>query len=137
MLRRSMLALAAALLMAGCGGDDEPAADGTTGVEATEATASGGGTAATAAAEGDAQVEMVDIAFEPGEVTVATGGTVVWTNEDGVAHTVTKESGPGEDFDSGDLEAGGTFEVAFDQSGTVEYLCTIHSGMAGTVVVES
>lgn len=34
------------------------------------------------------------------------------------------------------MNEGGTFEVTFDEPGTVEYVCTIHPGMAGTITVE-
>ena len=44
---------------------------------------------------------MKDIEFDPKDVTVAKGGTVTWTNNEAVAHDVTKEDGPGPDFASG------------------------------------
>ena len=77
---------------------------------------------------------MEGIAFQPAEVTVSTGDTVTWTNNDSVGHDVTADS-----FSSGDpgaIEGGDTFEHTFDEAGTFDYVCTVHPGMEGTVVVE-
>lgn len=79
---------------------------------------------------------MVDTTFEPRDLTVPVGTTVTWVNEDSFPHTVTKTSGAGGDFDSGEVPEAGTFENTFTEPGTVEYVCTIHPGMEGTVTVE-
>ena len=80
---------------------------------------------------------MKDIEYVPKSVTVPVGGKVVWTNTDQVPHTVTKDRGPGEDFDSKTMPAGsGKFERTFNDAGTVDYLCTIHPKQLGKVVVE-
>ena len=39
-----------------------------------------------------ASVSMVGLAFNPSSVTVAPGGTVLWTNNDAVTHTVTSDT---------------------------------------------
>ena len=89
---------------------------------------------------GPDQVFMQNIAFNPTTRTVAAGTTVTWSNKDGVGHTVTYDSGPGSSFDSGTLNAGGTFSVTFSTAGTVQYHCKIHgsagAGMHGTIVVQ-
>ena len=69
---------------------------------------------------------MKDLRFDPVEVTVKQGGTITWTNDDSVRHTVTKESGPGLQFDSGNVEGGGIFEQRFTEAGKISYLCQIH-----------
>ena len=74
---------------------------------------------------------MKDIQFVPKDVTVKAGTTITWTNSDQVPHTVTKEGGPGADFDSGNVDPGATFEQTFDEPGKVDYVCTIHPGQAG------
>ncbi len=81
-------------------------------------------------------VKMKDIQFLPKEVRVAAGGTVTWDNTDEPPHTVTKESGPGDEFDSGTLQPGQKFKQKFKEPGRIEYLCEIHPGQRGTVVVE-
>jgi plastocyanin len=82
---------------------------------------------------------MKDIAFNPSNITVAKGGSVTWTNDDSVGHDVTKESGPGADFKSGDpggIAPGSDFTQKFDTAGTIKYVCTVHPGMEGTVTVK-
>ena len=124
-----------ALTIAACGGDDDDddAGNGGTATPTTEQTDTG---AAPPAGGETVEVDIPSISFDPEEVTVEAGTTVKWTNSDDLPHTVTKEGGPGGDFDSGDLETGDEFELVFDVKGTVDYVCTIHPGQAGTVVVE-
>jgi amicyanin len=134
--------LALGLVVAGCGGDDDDDAgdsaqqttEQTTEAEATtEATTEGGEPSGETV-----EVGMQDIKFDPDQVSVPVGGTVKWTNNEAVPHDVTKESGPGADFSSGNgnLQEGDTFEQTFADAGTVEYVCTVHPGMTGTVEVE-
>ncbi|MGH2558083.1 MAG: cupredoxin domain-containing protein [Thermomicrobiales bacterium] len=85
---------------------------------------------APARAQGTVSVSIIDNAFDPGSITVTAGTTVVWTNNGAVAHTVT-----GDGFDSGTVDSGGTYSLTFDTPGTYDYVCTIHSGMAGSVIV--
>jgi len=79
---------------------------------------------------------MQDIEYVPKEVTVKKGGTVTWTNSDSVTHTVTKQGGPGPEFDSGNMEVDATFKQKFDAAGKVDYVCTIHPNQTGTITVE-
>jgi plastocyanin len=129
------------LTVAACGDDDNgDSGDGaatteqTTPAEQDTATDQAGGGAA--AAERTVAVDIVDNDYEPREVTVAQGGTITWTNTGNAPHTVTKESGPGGDFDSETVAPGDTFEQTFDAAGTIGYVCTIHPGQAGTVEVQ-
>lgn len=130
--------LALTLAATGCGGDDEEdtgASGGATTTEQPAGGSGGGGGAATMAVE----VGMEGIAFDPEEVTVKTGGTVTWTNNESVPHDVTKEDGPGPDFSSGEaggMNEGDTFEQTFDTAGEITYVCTIHPNMTGTVTVK-
>ena len=39
-----------------------------------------------AAVEGGAKVSIANFAFTPGEITIAPGETVTWTNDDGAPH---------------------------------------------------
>jgi plastocyanin len=74
-------------------------------------------------------------AYVPDPVTVPVGGTVTWTNTDSIAHTTTSTD-PLATFDSGLIAAGGKFSVTLQNKGTFSYKCTIHAGMAGTIVVQ-
>src|SRR5579885_81899 len=76
--------------------------------------------------------------FDPEDISVKVGTTVVWTNKDGVAHTVTSgdpNSGPTTTFDSGLIKPGATFQYKFDSVGTNPYYCTVHPWMTGKVTV--
>ena len=82
---------------------------------------------------------MIDTTFEPADVTIVKGGTVEWGNVDSVGHDVTKTGGPGPDFKSGEsggMAQGDTFKQTFNTPGKVEYVCTVHANMKGTVTVE-
>ena len=77
--------------------------------------------------------------YSPPEVQVAAGSSIKWTNDDNVIHTVTQgkpsEGGNSTGFNSGPIQPGSTFVHFFDESGTVDYYCTIHPHMIGKVVV--
>lgn len=81
-------------------------------------------------------VDARDATFRPKNVVIAPGTTVRWTNRDReILHTVTKVAGPGEDFDSGNIYPGMTYERRFDVPGRVDYVCTLHDGQVGSVTV--
>jgi plastocyanin len=82
-------------------------------------------------------ISMSAMAFSPQELTVPAGSTVVWSNTDTMAHTVTADDGS---FDSGILEPGETFNRTFNEPGEYQYYCELHGdpgrlGMAGVIVV--
>lgn len=78
-------------------------------------------------------VEIKSSTFVPNIVEISKGTTVTWTNDDGVAHTVTSISGA---FDSGNIEPGKTYSYTFNQAGPFEYSCANHPSMArGKVIV--
>lgn len=77
--------------------------------------------------------------YAPPEVQIAAGSSIKWTNDDNVIHTVTQgkpsEGANSTGFNSGPIQPGGTFVHFFDESGTVDYYCTIHPHMIGKVIV--
>ena len=101
--------------------------------EASDATAA---PADSGAPTGTAQfaIEIAGFEFGPAEATVAVGTEVVWTNNDGMAHSI--EFDGGEFETSPDLAQGDTFSVTFTEPGTYSYKCGIHPRMSGTIVVE-
>ncbi|HSL57639.1 MAG TPA: cupredoxin domain-containing protein [Acidimicrobiales bacterium] len=105
----------AALVLAGCGGDDD------SGDDASPADGVGG----------PVDVSIVDFGFEPAELAVPAGTTVRWTNDGAAPHTVT-----GGILDSGDIAPGDTFQATLVAPGTIEYVCTIHPQMTATIIVE-
>ncbi|MGI0027921.1 MAG: cupredoxin domain-containing protein [Nitrosopumilaceae archaeon] len=77
--------------------------------------------------------------FDPSDMSVKIGTTIVWTNKDSASHTVTSGK-PSDDkfgtlFDSGLIKNGATFQYKFSSAGTTEYFCTIHPWMTGKVTV--
>jgi plastocyanin len=70
--------------------------------------------------------------YDSAEVTVSVGTTVVWTNNDPVAHTVTDVD---QVWDSGLFDQGGTFAKTFTEPGTYSYYCIPHPMMIGKVIV--
>jgi plastocyanin len=73
--------------------------------------------------------------FEPSTINVRPRTTVVWTNTDSSAHTVTSRE-PAGAFDSGVMGPEEEFEFTFETTGRFEYYCKIHPAMVGSVVVE-
>jgi len=79
----------------------------------------------------DHEVWMQNLAFVPGTRTITAGTTVVWINKDNVLHNVTST----EFQSSGNLAQGATHSITFDEQGAFDYVCTLHPGMEGTIVV--
>ena len=81
-------------------------------------------------------VEIGDYFYDPDQITIAPGQTLLWTN-DGTAkegHTVTDKNGA---FDSGLLKNGDTYSHTFDTAGTFNLFCSVHPKMKQTVLVEA
>ncbi|HWM13997.1 MAG TPA: plastocyanin/azurin family copper-binding protein, partial [Gaiellaceae bacterium] len=94
------------------------------------AAAKGGGAAKSSGAAVAATIEA--FVFEPERIEATAGQRVTWTNHDPAEHTVTQEGGG---FDSGTMAAGGRFTQTFDRPGDYRYVCALHPGMKGVVVV--
>lgn len=77
-------------------------------------------------------IDIRNNAFDPTPVTIAVGTTVTWTNRDAVAHTVTAAGS----FDSSALGQNTPFSHTFNAAGTVDYVCTLHAGMNGRIIVQ-
>ena len=70
--------------------------------------------------------------FDPKTIEIEAGDTVTWTNEDNFTHTVQVDGQ--EDHTVG---KGESVEITFDEPGTYDYVCTLHSqDMEGTVIVK-
>jgi plastocyanin len=88
--------------------------------------------AAVPSAHAEVRVDAQFQAFAPSELDVLPGETVEWVNISSRAHTVTADD---ETFDSGEIEGGDRFEMAFTAPGLYEYHCRLHAGMVGEVDV--
>jgi len=81
---------------------------------------------------GDA-VSIQSFAFVPPNLSVVSGTTVTWTNQDAEQHTVTSDDG--HSFESSAFGQGQTFQVTAGAPGTYTYTCRIHPFMHGTLTV--
>jgi plastocyanin len=84
----------------------------------------------TASAE-SAAVGIADFKFDPAEIHVPVGGSIVWTNNDAQQHTATSSG----NFDAGAIQPGTSATVEFTTAGSFAYICSFHPFMTGTVVV--
>ena len=138
-------AFAGMLLLAACG-DDSGSGSSAASTAAPVAAAGGGGyaipsdaTATSAASSGGGAtaadtVVAKSIAYNPDKITVKVGDTVTFKNDDSFAHTFTADNG---EFDSNNVDGGGSFQFTTDKAGTIAFHCKIHSNMHGTITVES
>ena len=113
-----LLALAAILTAAACGGDDEEAGD-----------PSGDGSGAVTLDAGDFFFSSTELTADPGQTL-----TVTVSNNGVAEHTFTIDDlGVDEVVKAGEEKA---IDVAADQSGTFEYYCRFHhSKMTGTLTI--
>ena len=88
----------------------------------------------------DAQCVSAQNCFTPNPLTVSSGMTVIWINEDTLSHTVTSgkvnDDNAGSLFDSGLIKKDAKFNFTFDRKGSYDYFCTVHPWMIGKVIVE-
>jgi plastocyanin len=75
---------------------------------------------------------VLNLTMNPAIDTIAVGGTITWTFG-GQSHSVESTGDPA--FPSGPIQTGGTLQRTFNAAGTYEYICILHGGMTGRVVV--
>jgi plastocyanin len=115
----ALMPILLALALAACGGGDNGGG--------------GGGASSKACPSGAVVITMKDIQFDPKEATAGVGQQICWRNEDGVDHDAVAEKGA--TFKSDLFGKGETFTTTADKPGRIEYVCTIHPGMTGTIEV--
>jgi len=77
-------------------------------------------------------VEIAQMKFNPAELTVQKGDTIVFVNHDIVPHDITEE--PGKTWSSSLLPANQSWSIVADS--TVNYFCSIHVVMKGKIIVQ-
>ncbi|AAV93576.1 cupredoxin family copper-binding protein [Ruegeria pomeroyi] len=77
-------------------------------------------------------VDIRSFVFEPAEITIRAGETIVWINHDFAPHTATDDE---VNWDTGELEKDAQAAIRFDTPGTYPYFCAYHPHMTGTVIV--
>jgi plastocyanin len=91
------------------------------------------GTVALAQGAESKTAKIVDFSFDPGEIKVAVGTKITWTNTGQRPHTVTDRGGT---FDTRPISPGKTGSVTFSVPGRYAYFCRINpSKMNGVVEV--
>jgi plastocyanin len=88
--------------------------------------------AAEAATMGRASIKIANFDFGPAAVTVPTGTSVTWTNNDDDAHSVVADD---KAFRSAPLDTGESYSFTFTKPGTYGYHCGLHPQMHGKVIV--
>lgn len=78
------------------------------------------------------RVTIDSMRFTPGTVIVRKGDRITWINKDPFPHTVTATDGK---FDSHPIAPGGSWTYVARKAGEYDYICTLHVGMKGKIVV--
>lgn len=112
----------------GISGGSSAALPSTTSSGSSSSTGSSGGTPSPTAESHT--INMVNSAFDPQVLQARVGDEVTWVNQDPIPHNVT--GGP---LDSGMMMGGASFTTVLTEAGTIEYDCTLHPGMTGTLEV--
>ena len=122
-MRRLLLpVLTSTVLLAACGSDSDTAST-------PEPAPAGGG-----AGGGAQQVDMEGLQFKPKSIEVKVGQTVTWVNKDTAPHNVVNER-EGQQPKSELFNEGGKYSWTATEAGKMNYVCTIHPGMEGTLDV--
>src|SRR5215471_2456607 len=122
---RSVVVILVTTILTACGGYSSPSSP-----SGTPTTAPAGSTTVTIASGASTQATT---AFGTNPLTISTGTTISWFNNDNVAHTSTSD---GSQWSSGNIAPGGRFDFTFQSTGRFTYHCQIHPNMIGTIVVQ-
>lgn len=86
------------------------------------------------ASEHAKKVSIANFAFMPGDLTIAAGESIEWTNDDGAPHGLLfKDGAAGEAL----MLPGASFSRRFDKPGSYEYACSIHPYMTAKITVRA
>jgi plastocyanin len=114
---------AAVIAVAGCGGGSSPASPSPT---PTGGGGGGGGSATTISIVANNGTQS----FNPNPASAAQGTTVSWTNGDGATHRLVANDGS---FDTGNIAPGATSAPLMLTDDGVNYHCSIHPNMIGSI----
>lgn len=81
----------------------------------------------------DAQyVTIQNHMFSPQTLEISINSTVLWLNNDDMAHTITSQDGS---FDNS-IAPGSTYSFQFTKAGIYKYYCKYHEQMTATIIVK-
>ena len=75
-------------------------------------------------------ITIKNFTFNPAELNIKKGDTVIWTNDDSAPHQI---SGSG--LQSDILSKGQSFSFTFGDAGIFDYICSLHPSMKGKINV--
>jgi plastocyanin len=78
-------------------------------------------------------ITIESMRFEPADLTVRAGDTILWVNKDLFAHSATAEGV----FDSRQIDPGSSWRLTLESAGDVPYVCTLHPTMKAIVRVRA
>ena len=80
--------------------------------------------------------EKTDSCYIPSKISIKSGDSVTWLNEDAAFHSVTSGyyGNESELFDSEYLDPEESFTFIFKNPGVYDYFCTLHPWMKGQVI---
>lgn len=141
LLFMAVVLVAAPLLVAGCTSSSNPSPSPSTAtVSATTTTATSNASTSIAtsspspsASAASQTVVIQGFSFQPASITIQTGASVTWQNDDPVSHQIVSNTNA---FSSPVLNTGGGYTHVFDQAGTYPYHCGIHPYMTGLITVQ-
>lgn len=124
--RASIVALAGAVILAGCGGSGGGGNTPTTPTPTSTSTPTGSGsTTVTISIMGD----RGNLSFSPNPATVPAGQMVIWRNTDTVVHRVILEGL----VDTGNINPGASTQPLELGAVVKAYRCSLHPGMVGSL----
>lgn len=89
--------------------------------------------AAPALVNGEQPVAISNFSFQPQDVTIPVGATIVWTNQDTAPHSIAADDGS---FNSENLTMNSIHRRVFTTAGSFPYHCGVHPNMHGTIIVK-
>ena len=87
-------------------------------------------------ADGINTIAIKNFAISPENLTIKTGTTITWLNEDDAVHQIESDSKVQGVFVSDSLAYGQSFTFTFTQPGTYTYHCAYHPTMKGEIIVK-
>ncbi|MCC7362831.1 MAG: cupredoxin domain-containing protein [Dehalococcoidia bacterium] len=125
-------ALAATLVFAACGGDDDDTTDSTSTTQATGTATSGNSDEITEVPEGAPLIDQDNLKFIPTSLEVAVGTKVYFKNSETAIHTVTVD---GKNI-TGNMRKDDIYVWTPNAAGSYKLTCDFHPQMKATVTVK-
>jgi len=106
-------------------------------VLATIGVACGGDTPTSGSHPEATQITVGDNYFTPTSVTISPGDTVIWIWGGAVGHNVIFTTAPTTPpADCGVMSSGLCFRIMPSTTGTYNYVCSLHAGMAASITIQ-